>query len=133
MQAVNPLKVVVVWTGILVLAIGNGIFREAVLVPGLGSRPALVVSGLLLSLLIVGMAYLSLPWLGVRRPLPLLGIGLAWLALTLVFEVSFGLWQGKSWTVILDAYAFTGGNLWPVVLLVTAAAPWLAARLRGWA
>jgi hypothetical protein len=48
-----------------------------------------------------------------------------------VFEFSFGLGQGKSWPVMLEPYTFEGGNIWPVVLAVTALAPYLAARLRG--
>ena len=59
-------------------------------------------------------------------------MGLGWLALTLVFEFSFGLLRGRTLAELLAAYRFEGGNLWPVVLAVTALAPWLAARLRGW-
>ncbi|AXY42578.1 hypothetical protein [Halomonas sp. JS92-SW72] len=124
-------KSLMIWCGILVLAIANGVLREAVLVPLLGVTAALVLSGGLLSTLIIGVAYLSLPWLKIRRPAELWLVGLGWLALTLVFEFSFGLWQGKSWPELLDAYTFEGGNLWPVVLAVTALAPRLAARLRG--
>lgn len=59
-------------------------------------------------------------------------MGLGGLALTLVFEFSFGLWQGESWPVLLEAYSFKDGNIWPVVLAVTALAPYIATRLRGW-
>jgi hypothetical protein len=51
--------------------------------------------------------------------------------LTVLFEFGLGRAQGKSWTELLAAYSFQGGNLWPVVLVLTAAAPALAARLRG--
>lgn len=124
-------KSLMIWCGILVLAIVNGVLRESVLVPLLGVTAALVLSGVLLSALILGVAYLSLPWLKIRRPLELWLVGLGWLALTLVFEFSFGLWQGKSWPELLNAHTFEGGNLWVVVLAVTALAPRLAARLRG--
>ena len=60
-----------------------------------------------------------------------MGIGFYWLALTLVFEFSLGLWQVKSWQVMLKAYTFKGGNIWPVVLAVTTLAPYLAAKLRS--
>ena len=89
------------------------------------------MSGVILCALILAITFLSLPWLGVDRRSQVIGIGLAWLAMTLVFEVSFGLYQGKSWPDIREAYTFKDGNVWPVVLLVTAAAPYLAARLRG--
>ncbi|MEQ9547444.1 MAG: hypothetical protein RIK85_15685 [Marinobacter sp.] len=57
-------------------------------------------------------------------------VGFGWLALTLAFEFSFGLAQGKSWPVMLEAYTFRDGNLWPIVLVVTACAPFIAARVR---
>ncbi len=125
-------KILAVWAGILVLAVANGALREAVLIPKLGNQPGLILSGTLLSALILVVAYLSLPWLGARRPAAVLGIGLAWLALTLVFEFSFGLLRGKPISEMLQAYTFSGGNLWPVVLVVTVLAPYLAAKLRGW-
>ena len=130
-SAVIALKALAVWVGIVMLAVLNGTLREAVLVPKLGTAAGLVLSGVLLSVLILVVAYLSLPWLGARRPVELLGIGLVWLGLTLVFEFSFGRWQGKSWPEMLEAYTFKGGNIWPVVLVVTAIAPYLAAKLRG--
>lgn len=130
MLTVIAVKAVVIWAGIVVLAIANGALREWVLAPGLGTSAALVLSGLLLSAMIIGVAYLTLPWLQIRRPLQLWAVGLGWLALTLVFEFSFGLWQGKSWPELLQAYTFKGGNLWPAVLAVTALAPYIAAQLR---
>src|SRR5690554_4978365 len=125
------LKALSVWIAILLLAILNGLLREAVLVPMLGPAGGLVLSGLLLSALIIAIAYLALPWLDVRGTAPLLAIGLGWLALTLVFELAFGRWQGEPWRALLEAYTFEGGNLWPLVLVVTALAPCIAARLRG--
>ena len=125
-------KALTVWAGILILAVGNGLFREMVLTPKLGKTPGLVLSGVLLSGLIVGISYVALPWLRVRRAGGLFAIGLGWLVLTVLFEFAFGLLQGKGWAVLLEAYTFKGGNIWPVVLLVTALAPCLAAKLRGW-
>lgn len=124
------LKALVVWFAILPLAIANGVLRESVLVPLIGDWAAFVLSGLLLSALIIGVAYFALPWLAIRRASALFGVGLGWLALTVVFEFSFGFWQGKSLGDLLEAYTFRGGNIWPVVLAVTALAPSLAARLR---
>ncbi|MGA7964839.1 MAG: hypothetical protein WCB49_02915 [Gammaproteobacteria bacterium] len=124
-------KAFVIWLGILMLAMTNGAFREGVLIPRLGSPAGLVLSGGLLSLLILSVTYAVLPWLG---PLPESGYwctGLFWLALTLTFEFGFGrLVQHKKWTELLEAYTFRGGNIWPLVLAVTTLAPWLAARLR---
>lgn len=125
-------KAFVVWVGILGLAILNGGLRDLVLIPALGSMAGYILSGVLLSALILFVAWLALPWLGPRRPAALPGVGLLWLCLTLVFEFSFGLWQGKSLHVLLQAYTFRGGNIWPVVLVVTLLAPWIAGKLRRW-
>jgi len=133
MMTVIALKALVIWAGILVLAIANGVARESLLTPAFGTPVSLVLSGLLLSALIIGMAYVSLPWLQISRPAQFFIVGLGWLVLTLIFEFSFGLWQGKSWPELLAAYTFKGGNIWPVVLAATALAPYIAARLRGWA
>jgi hypothetical protein len=58
-------------------------------------------------------------------------IGLGWLALTVLFELAFGLVQHRSWPELLAAYTFSGGNIWPIVLATTALAPVMAARARG--
>ena len=133
MPLVVALKAWVIWVAILVLAVANSALREAILIPQLGLPTGLVLSGVLLSALIFVVAYLALPWPGTRRSVELTGIGLGWLALTLCFEFAVGLWQGTSWPVLLAAYTFKGGNIWPVVLAVTVAAPRLAAKVRGWA
>ncbi len=127
-------KALAVWLGILLLAIANGVLREAVLVPAFGHRVGLMLSGILLSGLIFLTAYLMLPWMGRTRVASYLAIGMGWLCLTLVFEFSFGrIVQGVPWSKLLQAYRFKDGNLWPVVLLLTAAAPYAAAKWRGWA
>lgn len=124
-------KALALWLAILGLAVPNGALREAVLIPWLGKTPGLVLRGLLLCALILAVAFLALPWLRIHRPSQARGIGLGWLLATLAFEFSFGLLQGKSWPSLLEAYTFKDGNLWPVVLLVTAAAPSIAARFQG--
>lgn len=129
---VITIKALALWCAILVSAVANGSLREAILIPWLGKAPGLVLSGILLSVVILAITLFALPWLGARRLPQLIGIGVGWLVLTLVFEFSFGRFQGKSWSSMLEAYSFRDGNIWPLVLLVTAAAPYIAARFRGW-
>ena len=124
-------KAWVIWLAILCLAAANGVLREHWLVPRFGRTPGLALSGVLLSALVLAAAFVALPWLHLTRLSQAVGIGLGWLALTLAFEISFGRFQGKSWPSIVEAYTFKDGNIWPVVLLVTAAAPCIAARFRG--
>lgn len=127
------IKALTVWLGILVLAIANGALREAVIIPRLGQTLGFTLSGALLSLLILVVAYLALPWIGRASGAIYIGLGLGWLCLTLVFEFTFGrLVQGRPWPELLDAYSFKDGNIWPVVLFAVALAPYVAARIRSW-
>lgn len=124
-------KALVIWLGILVMAVINGAFREAVLMPALG-RAGLILSGVLLCILIIAVACVALPWFGPLPPARYVEIGVGWLLLTLVFEFTFGrLVQGRSWSELLEAYRFKDGNIWPVVLLVTAIAPYMTAKMLG--
>ncbi|MCT0245613.1 MULTISPECIES: hypothetical protein [unclassified Synechococcus] len=127
-------KAFAVWLGILVLAIANGALREAVIIPAIGKSSGLIISGILLSGLLLTVTYYAMSWLGRAPAVSYAVIGFGWLCLTLLFEFIFGsIFQGKSWPELLEAYTFKGGNIWPIVLLVTALAPYVAARIRGWA
>lgn len=95
---------------------------------------ALPLSGLSLSLFIFLLAWFTLPWIGVLESSRYAMIGILWLLMTLLFEISFGrLVAGRTWTELLGAYNFMTGNLWDLVLLSTALSPYLAAKLRGYA
>lgn len=126
------IKSLLLWLAILVMAVLNGLVREYLLAPALGAVAGMVLSGVLLAGLVFVMTYLALPWLGRRSGWQWGVMGLGWLMLTLGFEFGFGLGRGLTSEVLLQAYTFRGGNLWPLVLLVTAVSPWLAARLRGY-
>jgi len=100
----------------------------------LGKPAGLILSGVLLSGLILVVAYFSLPLIGQVSVASYAVIGVGWLCLTLEFEFTFGrIIQGKPWSRLLEAYTFRGGNIWPIVLLVVAVAPYVAAKIRGWA
>lgn len=122
-------KAIALWLLIFVFAVLNGVFREAVLLPILGKPYGLMLSGLLLSICIIVVAWLFVPRVVHAGQIKPLYLGLLWLLLTLMFELVFGRWiQGRSWSALLEAYTFKNGNIWPVVLVVTFLAPILAAR-----
>lgn len=126
------LKATAVWLVILGCAVLNGGLREGVLMPSLGKPIALVISGVLLSIVIVAISLLLVPWLGRLNTSQCLYVGLLWLCLTLSFEFGFGrLVQHQSWQQLVEAYTFKDGNIWPLVLVVTFVAPLLAVRVRG--
>lgn len=118
------------WLAILVLAIGNGLLREAVLVPHLGQVAGTLASGLLLIAAVLAVAWLLLRWRPARSPGQAWRLGLGWLAATLVFETAFGLARGLPWRELLSAYTFADGNLWPLVLVAVLLAPRLCLWLQ---
>ena len=56
-------------------------------------------------------------------------IGLLWLLLTLLFEFGFGLFQGKSWQLLLSDYNIFKGRIWILILIWTTIAPYLFFKL----
>jgi hypothetical protein len=120
-----------VWLLILPLMVANGIFRETVLVPSLGRRPADVASaaiGIAIILLI------TMPFLRRARDRStgaLVRVSVIWLVLTVAFEFLFGHYvDGKSWMELVENYAIWRGNLWPLVLASLALAPFIWGRSR---
>jgi hypothetical protein len=124
-------RAVVVWLLLLVLAVANGFFRESLLVPQMGAGGGRVINTLLLSLLVLGATWLTIRWIAPPTPRLAAAMGFAWLLFTLAFEFGFGRATGKSWSELLADYDVLSGRIWPLVLLITALAPWLTGHLRG--
>lgn len=120
------------WIAILILAILNGVVRETLLAPAMGAAAARAWSGLVLSALVLLVAYVAIPYLGDITAAQARGIGALWTAMTLVFEFAFGLGvQHKPLSELLAAYTFGNGNLWPLVLVMTLVSPWLALHMHA--
>ncbi len=126
------LRSVAAWALIALVESIHGTLRVLWLQPRVGelrSRQIAFVTG---SLLIVAVAALTVKWIGARSRRELLLVGLLWAALMLLFELSLGrLAAGYSWDRIAADYDPRRGGLMAFGLLLVAAAPWLAARLRG--
>jgi hypothetical protein len=130
-DATTFLKATAAWLAILVLAVLNGAYRETVLQPRLGTRTALVVSGIGLTACVIAVALAAARWYGPQEAGVHWRIGVFWLASTVAFELALGRYRRKPWRELARAYMFDGGNLWPLVLVATLVAPWFAARVRG--
>lgn len=125
----TPTHTTLAWLCILILAIANGGLRENVLIPALGKTAGTALSGVLLILIVLVVAYALVCWRRPRSTGQALRVGVGWVLMTLLFEFGFGLLQGKPLAELLAAYRFEDGNLWPLVLLVILFAPYLATRL----
>ncbi|WP_197169065.1 hypothetical protein [Novipirellula galeiformis] len=115
----------------IVAEIFHGLMRAMVLVPVVGefrSNQIGVFSG---SAIILAIAFITIRWIGAKRPFELLMVGLNWLVLTVTFEVLFGRFvAGLSWERIAAAYDITKGGLMPLGLLVLLISPMIACELR---
>lgn len=126
------LKAIAVWVLFVVLAILNGTLREKLLVPKIGTQAAQALSGILLSGAILLVTLLVFPLIGAQNFEQCLLIGGLWLLMTVAFEFLFGHFvAGESWAKLLENYNVFSGNLWILVLITTALAPYLAGKIRG--
>jgi hypothetical protein len=126
-----PLRALIIWCALLLVAVANGGFREAVLTPRFGSHTGHIVSTIMLCAGILIVTYLAVAWIRPGSRGDTIVIGLAWLALTLAFEFGFGRARGEPWADLLADYDVLKGRIWVLVLVTTAIAPYLAARVRG--
>jgi hypothetical protein len=121
-----------VWLVIIAAETVHGTLRAVLLVPLVGDVPARQIGVLIGSLLIFAVACLCVRWIGARTRLQLLGVGLLWVVLTVLFEVGLGrLVLGLPWERITEDYDPTHGGFLGLGLLFMAVSPLLAARVRG--
>ncbi len=126
------LKVSAVWLAIVILAIGNGLFRESVLVPYLGQGAALPVSGISLSFIVFIVTYLAFPIFSKNDSLTYILVGVQWVLMTLLFEFVFGHYViGKSWSDLIQVFNVLKGNLFVFVLVTSLFSPIIVAKIKG--
>ncbi|MFT3884192.1 MAG: hypothetical protein QM724_01805 [Flavobacteriales bacterium] len=125
-------KAILLWLGLMVLAIANGAVRVKWIIPVTGLTVGLAISTLLLCALILLATWLGITWLGPMSNKQTLTIGLLWLAMKLGFEFGAGHFLFKKpWAELLVDYDITKGRVWALVLITTLLAPWFMAKMRG--
>jgi hypothetical protein len=123
-------RAVAIWAGLLVIAVANGALRDVLIVPRLGPQAGHVISTLVLSAVIVAVAFVSIRWIAPPDRAGALRVGGLWVVLTLAFELLAGHWLfGKSWSDLFADYDLAAGRVWILVLVATLLAPgWAFAR-----
>jgi hypothetical protein len=120
-----------VWLLIVLVEVLQGTVRTVLLKPRIGDLRARQVGVLTGSAANLAVAVATVRWIDASDHRHLLGIGLLWLVLTLVFEVAFGwLVARKSWGRIASDYDLRHGGLLPLGMAALALSPVAAARLR---
>ncbi|HPD58127.1 MAG TPA: hypothetical protein P5294_11340 [Smithellaceae bacterium] len=122
-------RALAIWVIMAVIAVANGFFRVSVLVPRVGEQVGHIISTIMLSCFIAALAWFCIRWLKPQTPAAAMLLGAFWVALTLAFEFGFGHFVAqKSWAELLNDYNLLRGRVWPLVLVVTAISPYIAAR-----
>lgn len=125
-------KAILLWFGLMVIAIGNGTVRIKLIIPYTGLGLGLAISTVMLCTLILLTTWISIRWMGPSTALQAWSIGLLWLVMTLSFEFGAGHFLfKKSWSELLVDYDVTQGRIWVLVPIVTVLAPWWMGKLRG--
>lgn len=121
-----------VWLVIILAESIHGTARVLLLQPRVGDLRARQIAFFTGMALILTIALLFIRWIRARDARQLLHVGLLWMAMTLLFEISLGRFAlGYSWDRILSDYNLPKGGLMGFGLLFLVIAPRLAARLRG--
>ena len=123
-------KSILIWLSIIPLAILNGALREKLLINWLGESYAEPVSGIILCLLIFIVSLVFIPRIGKGESKIYLKMGILWIILTIIFETTFGLATGNSFSELMKAYDITTGNLWLIVVVFIGIAPLLIAKIK---
>ena len=124
------LKACGVWLGMLLAAFLNGALRELLLVRLVGEQIGHVISVFLLSGAIFGIIYAFVKVLGPLPASTLLGIGLFWLVLSLLFEFGFFHYAlHEPWEKLWADYNILRGRLLSMVWLTTLFSPLICGKM----
>jgi hypothetical protein len=112
------------WIPMVGIAVANGAFRDAWLVPRLGEHQGRQASTVLLIVLLAGYIGAVMKLWPARSSRQATAIGALWLVLTLGFEFALGRFvSGLSWRAMLAEYDLASGRLWALVPLTVVVAP----------
>jgi hypothetical protein len=120
-----------VWLLIMAVETVHGILRGMFLAPAVGDAAAARIGWPIGAALVLGLATLTIRWIGRMRTGALFRLGMVWAVLTFAFEMVIGLLRGFDTERILAEIDPCTGGMLAYSLVVMALAPWLAARLRG--
>ncbi|HKI97157.1 MAG TPA: hypothetical protein VKB51_01660 [bacterium] len=120
-------KAIWVWLAFFVLAVLNGILRDAVYVPQWGAFWGRIAGTPILCVAMLIVMYVFLRRnAGALTRVRLIGLGVLWLVLSVFFEFAVSHWVMEDpWNVILAHYSVMQGQLRVLVRLVELAGPFV--------
>jgi hypothetical protein len=124
-------RAIAVWLILIAAEMIHGVVRSILLTPRVGDMRARQIGVFTGSLMNLGITHFLIQWIGARTARALVGVGVVWVVLTVVFEVTFGrLVMRSSWEQLRSDYDLAHGGLLPIGLVALAGSPSVASRLR---
>lgn len=123
-------KSLAIWFILAVSAILVAIFRVEILLPQLGEQAAHQLGTILYLIVQFLIIYIFIKKMKVKETKALLGIGLFWVVITIIFEFVFGHYvMGHSWQKLIADYNLLNGRLWVLVLIDNIVAPLISGKI----
>jgi hypothetical protein len=118
------------WLILAIVAVGNGILRQATYGRYMSDLAAHQVSTLTGILLIGGVVWTLNRFWPIGSAKKAWIIGACWLAMTVIFEFGFGYYvAGHSWSRLLADYNLLAGRVWSLFLIWITVVPYATWRL----
>ncbi len=125
-------KAILIWVLIAIAETLHGIARVAILNRRIGDRRARQISVLTGSAIVLMIAWVSIPWIGVATVRQCLEIGLLWLSLMLAFDLGLGrLYFRLPWKRLLSDFDPRRCGFLGFGMFVSFLAPLIVARSRS--
>jgi len=124
------LKSLGIWFTLAVSAIVVAIFRNGILLPQFGEQTAHQIGTVLYLIVQFIVIFIFIKKLKIKETKTLLGIGIFWIVLTIIFEFVFGHYvAGHPWQKLFADYNIFNGRLWVLVLTNNLAAPLISGKI----
>jgi hypothetical protein len=124
-------RAALVWLMLIGAECIHGVLRMMFLAPYVGDFRARQICAFTGSAIVLVIAYLFVGWIGAKTKGVIIGTGVLWLGLTVLFEIGLGRFVlGSSWDRLLEDYDLSRGGLLLPALVFLAASPLIATRLR---
>ena len=124
------LKLLGVWFILAVNAIVVATFRISVLLPLLGEQTAHQLGTVFYLIVQFFIIYLFIRKMKLKETKTLLGIGIFWVVITIIFEFVFGHYvMGHPWQKLFADYNLFAGRLWILVLINNLITPLISRKI----
>ena len=119
-----------IWLILAVSVIVVATFRVGILLPQFGEQTAHQLGTILYLIVQFIIIYLFIRKIRIKDVKTLLGIGIFWVVITIIFEFVFGHYvMGHPWQKLFADYNLFNGRLWVLVLIINIVAPLISGKI----